>query len=218
MLFAFYPIVAVLGVLSMGFQMIASRLIAPHYGSTIVEWVWLISTFLAAFSVGSILGGWISNRPDRVRHRLQLAMAALGVAGFAFTARFGHGMLDSIEQRFIPISEMNDQGSAGMNTALLVSCLGLFFTPVTALSTFGPQCVNFLAGRGTAPGAASGIVYGVSTVGNIVGVMLTTFWLIPTFHLSTLMYVWLTVSILSLGSLLVILRAAPPLAGKPAQL
>jgi MFS family permease len=215
MLFAFYPIVAVLGVLSMGFQMIASRLIAPHYGTTIVEWVWLISTFLAAFSVGSVLGGWISNRPAAPRQRLQLAMAALGVAGFALTAKFGSGMLDVIEQKFIPIEQMNDQGAAGMNTALFVSCMGLFFVPVTALSSFGPQCVNFLAVRGTAPGAASGIVYGVSTLGNIVGVMLTTFWLIPTFHVSTLMYAWLTVAILSLGILLMIFRHALPRASQP---
>ena len=217
MTFIFFPIVAVLGVLSMGFQMIASRLIAPHYGSTIVEWVWLISTFLTAFSVGSVLGGWISSRPTAPRRRLQLAMAALGVAGFALTAKFGVSMLDAIEQKFITIKQMDDQGGMEMSTALFVSCMSLFFVPVTALSSFGPQCVNFLATRGMAPGSASGIVYGVSTFGNIVGVMLTTFWLIPHYHLSTLMYAWLTVAFVSLGSLLLIFRHAQPIAANPPQ-
>ena len=61
----FYLIVVVLGVLSMGFQMLASRLLSPHYGSTIVEWVWLISTFLAAFSTGSILEQTQSSTPAK---------------------------------------------------------------------------------------------------------------------------------------------------------
>mgnify|MGYP003334973790 CR=1 FL=1 len=68
----------------------------------------------------------------------------------AIEVAFGRGVLDAIEIRFENVS-----------TALLVSCLGLFFVPVTMLSCFGPQCVQFLAARGTKPGAASGVIYGV---------------------------------------------------------
>jgi hypothetical protein len=95
-----------------------------------------------------------------------------------------------------------------MSTALLVSCVGIFFLPVTALSLFGPQCVQFLASRGTPPGKASGIVYGVSTLGNIAGVMLTAFVLIPPFPVSTLLYIWLGVAVVSLASLVRLLRSA----------
>src|SRR5690606_29899607 len=35
-LFAFYVVVIVLGVLSMGFQLLASRLLNPHFGSSII--------------------------------------------------------------------------------------------------------------------------------------------------------------------------------------
>jgi len=93
-----------------------------------------------------------------------------------------------------------------VSTALLVSCVRIFFLPVTALSTFGPQCVQFLATRGTPPGQASGIVYGVSTLGNIAGVMLTAFALIPHFRVSTLLYLWLAVAVVSLASLVRLLR------------
>jgi hypothetical protein len=86
----------------------------------------------------------------------------------------------------------------------------LFFLPVTALSTFGPQCVQFLATRGMPAGRASGVVYGVSTLGNIAGVMLTAFALIPHFPVSTLLYVWLTVAVLSLAALLMLLRPSTP--------
>ena len=211
-LLLFYPLVIVLGILSMGFQMLASRLINPHFGSTIVEWSWLITTFLTAFSVGSVLGGWVSSQPATRRGGWQVAIAVTGVVSLAVTAFFSKRMLDAIELHFIPdVAQMNDQGGAGMNAAVLLSCLALFFVPVTALSSFGPQCVGWLAARGTAPGKASGVVYGVSTLGNIAGVMLTTFVLIPHFPLSQLMRGWLAVATVSLAALIILLR---PAAGK----
>ncbi|MFM9029215.1 MAG: spermidine synthase, partial [Opitutaceae bacterium] len=73
---------------------------------------------------------------------------------------------------------------------------------------FGPQCVQYLASRGTPPGKASGVVYGVSTLGNIAGVMLTAFVLIPNFRVSTLLQLWLAVAVVSLAILLRMLRAS----------
>lgn len=195
MLFAFYVVVIVLGILSMGFQLLASRLLNPHFGSSIIVWAWLISTFLAAFSLGSMVGGWISNLAPAARRRGQLIGALLAVGSLAVTAVFGRALLGQIEIAFTETS-----------TALLVSCLGIFFLPVTSLSLFGPQCVQFLASRGTAPGKASGIVYGVSTLGNIAGVMLTAFALIPHLRVSTLLYLWLGVAVVSLVALVRLLR------------
>ena len=196
-LLIFYAIVVTLGVLSMGFQLLASRLLNPHFGSSIIVWAWLISTFLAAFSIGSMAGGWISNLAPHPRVRARTVAAGVAVVSLAFTAMAGRPLLDRIEIAF-----------ANMSVALLVSCVSLFLPPVTALSTFGPQCVQYLAARGTPPGQASGLVYGVSTFGNIVGVMLTAFALIPHFRVSSLLYGWLAVGVLSLVSLLALLRRA----------
>lgn len=198
-LFAFYAVVVTLGILSMGFQLLASRLLNPHFGSSIIVWAWLISTFLAAFSIGSIVGGWISNLSPAARTRGQWAGTILAVVTLAVAALFGKTLLNQIEVAFENVS-----------TALLVSCVGIFFLPVTALSTFGPQCVQFLASHGTPPGKASGTVYGVSTLGNIAGVMLTAFVLIPNFPVSTLLYIWLGVAVVSLGALGCLLRAPQP--------
>lgn len=194
-LFAFYVVVITLGILSMGFQLLASRLLNPHFGSSIIVWAWLISTFLAAFSVGSMLGGWISNLAPAPRRRGQLIGALIAVGTLGLVATFGRTLLTMIEVTF-----------TDMSTGLLVSCMGVFFLPVMALSTFGPQCVQFLAWRGTPPGKASGIVYGVSTLGNIAGVMLTAFVLIPNFRVSTLLYLWLVVALVGLVSLIRLLR------------
>ena len=182
----------------MGFQLLASRLLSPHFGSSIIVWAWLISTFLAAFSLGSILGGWISNAAEVRRNRAQAIAAAIGIVALAVTAFFGRFFLDQIEVAFV-----------SMSFGLFVSCLGLFFLPVTALSSFGPQCVQYLAARGMPPGAASGVVYGISTLGNITGVMLTAFVFIPNFRVSILMYGWLAAAVFSLFFLIRILRARP---------
>jgi hypothetical protein len=198
--FVFYTVVVTLGILSMGFQLLASRLLSPHFGSSLIVWAWLISTFLAAFSVGSMAGGWVSSLGPGPRARAQWAGALLAVGTLAFTAFFGRLALDRIEVAF------SDPGPA-----LFVSCLGLFFLPVAALSSFGPQCVQYLAVRGTAPGKASGIVYAVSTLGNIAGVMLTAFVLIPHFRVSTLLFGWLVVAGLGLACLLrLLLRPVAP--------
>ena len=183
----------------MGFQLLASRLLNPHFGSSIIVWAWLISPFLAAFSAGSMVGGWISNLAPAPRRRGQLIGAVVAVSALALTALCGRAMLGGIEVAFADVS-----------VALFVSCVGIFFLPVAALSTFGPQCVQFLATRGTPPGQASGIVYGVSTLGNIAGVMLTAFALIPNFRVSTLLGLWLAVALVSLTALLRLLRLSSP--------
>jgi hypothetical protein len=196
-LLAFYVVVITLGILSMGFQLLASRLLNPHFGSSIIVWAWLISTFLAAFSIGSMIGGWISNLSPHGRHRGQLTGTLIAIVTLTIAAAFGRKLLSHIEVTF-----------PEMSTGLFVSCVGIFFLPVTALSSFGPQCVQFLASRGTPPGKASGIVYGVSTLGNIAGVMLTAFVLIPHFPVSTLLYIWLGVAVVSLASLMRLLRVS----------
>lgn len=195
-LFAFYVVVLTLGILSMGFQMLGSRLLSPHFGSSIDVWACLISTFLAAFSVGSMAGGAISNHEAARRQRNQLICAVMSVLALAVTALWGRALLAHIELAFTSVL-----------LGVVMSCLALFLLPVTALSTFGPQCVQYLATRGVAPGKASGLVYGVSTFGNIAGVMLTTFVLIPNFRVSTLLYVWLGVAVVTLAALLRFLRA-----------
>lgn len=192
----FFTIVVVQGILSMGFQLLASRLLNPHFGSSIIVWAWLISTFLAAFSLGSMLGGSISSAAPGPRYRAQLISAAIGLASLAFTAFFGRRSLATIEVAILDLSG-----------GLLVACIGLFFVPVLVLSSFGPQCVQYLATRGTPPGKASGLIYGVSTLGNIAGVMLTAFALIPHFRVSTLLYGWLGVAVVSVSALIAILRS-----------
>ena len=194
MLFGFYLVVTTLGILSMGFQLLASRLLSPSFGSAIDVWAWLISTFLAAFSAGAMTGGWISGLEVARRRKWQLGFALLAIVTLYFTAQFGRALIQYLEVNLEP-----------GQVPIVLSCVLVFFFPVLALSSFTPQCVQFVASRGISPGRASGLVYGVSTLGNIIGVLLTAFVLIPVAAVSKLLIVWLLVAIFSLGSLLLLL-------------
>lgn len=187
---AFLMVVITLGVLSMGFQLLASRLLNPYFGSAIDVWAWLISTFLAAFSCGAILGGWICGVPAPSRHRTQIAISSLAVATLWLTSRYGRGLIHQIEASMAP-GQM----------PIVLSCFLIFFPPIICVSSFIPQCVQHVAAWGVIPGRASGLVYGISTMGNILGVLLTAFVLIPRIPVSTLLTVWAVVAAVALMSL-----------------
>jgi hypothetical protein len=169
----------VLGIFSMGFQLLGSRLLSPWFGSSIIVWAFLISAFLVAFSLGSIGGGLLGRVPMGVRKRGLLAVGAVAVAGFATNALGATAFLAWLDHLAAPLP-----------VALTAACGLLFLPPVTALAAFTPVLVQAVHERGNAAGFASGLVYCVSTLGNIAGIMLTAFVLIPLLPVSALLWIW----------------------------
>ena len=172
------------GNVSMGYQLVGSRLLYPYFGSTIYVWALLISTFLLAFSLGSFLGGYVS-RVRAGRRRMLVWLSLAGAAGFLVTAALGRPLLGSLE--LVPETETRD---------LVLACGALFLVPVCAVSALSPILADLASRLGRAAGPASGLVYGVSTAGNITGILLTVFVLIPSLPVSTILYVWLAAAVL----------------------
>jgi hypothetical protein len=178
------------GNVSMGYQLVGSRLLYPYFGSTIYVWALLISTFLLSFSLGSFLGGHVTQVPaGRERRRRLLGLSLVGVAGFLVTAAFGRRLLDAIDPA---------QGSQTLDLAL--ACGALFLVPICAISALSPILADLASRLGRATGPASGLVYGVSTAGNITGILLTVFVLIPSFPVSSILYTWLAAAVLLYGA------------------
>lgn len=168
-----------LGIFSMGFQLLGSRLLSPWFGSSIVVWAFLISTFLAAFSAGSLIGGWVAKLGAAKRLRVAGGIMVLTFLGFVFSAVFARALLGGIDAMGWPVA-----------LSLTVSCVFLFLPPVCGLATLTPLIVQGLHERGQGAGFASGLVYCVSTLGNIAGIMLAAFVLIPTVPVSVLLWIW----------------------------
>ena len=163
----------------MGFQLIASRLLAPVFGTTLFVGAFIISTFLAAFS-GALIGGSISRLDAR---RVRNAIVVIGIIGsgsLGFTAEIGRETIAYF-----------DSMTTWMWISLGNSCLFLFFSLASAMSCVLPIMIEALTVRGARGGLSSGIVYAVSTLGNIAGVMTTAFVIIPRLPTSKILVFWL---------------------------
>ncbi len=169
----------VLGVFSMGFQLLGSRLLNPWFGSSIVVWAFIISFFLAAFSLGSILGGLLARVNGRGRDRWLRMVLVLAVGAFAFNAVGARTLLAGLDLWALPLPVL-----------LGLACGVLFLPPVSALAALTPLLIQRLNEKGMPAGFASGVIYCTGTLGNIAGIMLTVFVLIPHFPVSALLWFW----------------------------
>ncbi|AQL44517.1 spermidine synthase [Halorientalis sp. IM1011] len=161
--------VFVSGVVSMGLEILAGRMVAPQFGSSIYTWGSIIGVFLAALSLGYYQGGKRASRratEDRLV-RILLATGAFvavvilagdlliaGLSGFPLPPRF----------------------------ASLPAVTVLFGPPTYLLGFISPYGAEL--SRKESKGEASGHVYAVGTIGSIVGAFGCTFLLIPSLSVS----------------------------------
>jgi spermidine synthase len=156
--------VFVSGVVSMGLEILAGRIVAPQFGSSIYTWGSIIAVFLAALSLGYHLGG---KRAARRATHDRLAWLLLGTAAYVALVVFASDLLLAAAGA-IPLPG---------RFASLPAVTLLFGPPTYLLGFISPYAAELT--EADAVGAASGHVYAVGTVGSIVGAFATTFFLIP---------------------------------------
>lgn len=151
----------------MGFEMLGSRYLNPWFGGGITTWASLISVVLLAMMVGYMGGGTIADRSSGLAP-MAIAILAAGLNMLA-VAIFADAWMESI------LGLVGD-GFWGVLTGSMILC----FLPVMCLAGLSPYVVKMLLREVSHGGRITGLVYSVSTAGNIVGTLATTFWLIPT--------------------------------------
>ncbi|MEF8807922.1 spermidine synthase [Natronomonas sp.] len=158
--------VFVSGVASMGLEILAGRIVAPQFGSSIYTWGSIIGVFLAALSLGYHYGG------KRAAHRASLERLSwlfLGTAAYVALLIFASDLLLA-STATLPLPS---------RFASLPAITLLFGPPTYLLGYVSPYAAE-LSGT-EAVGEASGRVYALGTVGSIIGAFGTTFFLIPAF-------------------------------------
>jgi len=164
--FAVYTCAFLVGSVLMGFEMLGSRYLFPYFGGSIGTWASLISTVLCALAIGYFAGSALVDRKPSARTMgVMILVAAVYLALVPATA-------DQI------MSEILEQMGDGASATLLASTV-LLLVPLTLLGTFSPIAVSLLTRSAQEAGRVAGLVYGVSTIGNVVGTLFTTFTLIP---------------------------------------
>ena len=195
-----YFVAFVSGAIVMSFEMLGSRYLAPYFGSGIYTWAALISTVLAALCAGYFIGGTLADRhPSPALLALTLA---IGSAYLVLLPAFADAALEFF------VWSIDDIALGG-----LAAAFAIMFFPVTLLGMFSPFAIRLLLHSQLKSGTISGMVYGVSTAGSIVGTLGTTFFLIPAIGSRAITYGMGVLGILASGLLVAAARGRGARAG-----
>jgi spermidine synthase len=170
-----YIIVFVGGAVLMALEIAGSRVLAPHFGSSIFVWGSLISVVMTALSVGYYWGGWLSTREPSYA-KLAILLSIPGVVIF-----------------FLPfvypaINEWIAIQNLGNRMSPLIACSVLFLLPGVFLGTISPYVIRLAVTQLHTVGSTAGTLYAISTAGSIFGTLLTAFYLIPVLGVSNIIH------------------------------
>jgi hypothetical protein len=159
--------VATLGFITLGFEMVASRILTPLFGGSIYTWATIISIVVAGLMAGYFIGGVFADRHPSFAFAALIKLAA---AAYLFLVFFlSNGGLEALINR-IP----------GEVAALFASGVVVCFPPLVILGMYAPLSVRLILREPTDAGKIAGGLFAISSLGNIVGIIVTTFLLIPT--------------------------------------
>ena len=180
----FYVVVITPGAVLMALEIVSSRLLAPHFGSSVYVWGSIIGVFLAAMSVGYFLGGKLADQQPTlaVLGRLilgaALAQTLVLLAGARVVAWLG-----------------NLTGGAPGGTLLATTVL---FGPVTMfLAAVSPYAVRLATRDLQLLGGTAGHLFALSTGGSLLGTLGATFVLVPRLDLESILRLLLAVTVVT---------------------
>jgi spermidine synthase len=154
----------VAGASIMAIEIVASRILAPYLGNSIVVWSSLIGVILASLSWGYVRGGRAADRnPDARALARILAIAAVLTALIALGRNACLALVAGIP----------DIRVASVAAELLL------FAPVSfVLAMVSPYVIRLKVQQIGSTGETVGRLYAISTLGSIVGTFSAGFWLL----------------------------------------
>ena len=158
--------VATLGFITLGFEMVASRILTPLFGSGIYTWATIISIVVAGLMAGYFIGGVTADRHPTfgVAAVIKFVGALYLLIVFFMTDGGLNRVIDAVP---------------GEIAALFASGFIVCFPPMLVLGMYSPLAVRLILGDPHDAGKVSGGLFAISSLGNIVGIIVTTFVLIP---------------------------------------
>lgn len=173
------------GVAVMGLEMCASRLIAPHFGSTLSVWTSLIGLVLIFLTAGYYLGGALA---DRFASRVVLGGMVTAAGGIVLAMPMLSERVLSAAWGLTP--------RAGILASSLVGTFALFSAPMVLLGCVCPFAMKLSIRDLGRTGRTAGHIYAVSALGSVVGTFLPALFMIDDWGVRR--------SIMAFGALLVV--------------
>lgn len=177
----FYTVVVVPGSVLMALEIVSSRILAPHFGSSVYVWGSIIGVFLAAMSLGYVWGGRLADRQPSLA---LLGRMVLG-AGLAQTLVLLAGN---------PIVAWFGKLTGGEPAGTLLATFVLFGPVTMFLAAVSPYAVRLATRDLQILGGTAGHLYALSTGGSLLGTLGATFVLIPRLDLESILRLLLAVT------------------------
>jgi spermidine synthase len=156
------------GAVLLGVEIVASRVLAPAFGSSLFVWGSLIGVVLTGLAIGYWAGGALADRwPSPY---LLIGTLALGGVMVLLVPVLDGPVIDRIVQ-WDPGPRLNP----------LLASIALFAPLSVVLAAASPIAVRLAARSLERLGRTAGRLFSVSTAGSIAGTFAASFWLVPEF-------------------------------------
>lgn len=156
-------------------EIVASRVLAPYFGSSIYVWGSLLSVFLFALSVGYYIGGVLSDKWPSFK---VLALVVFGASLFVL-------IIPLIQT---PVSQMIVAWNLDLRISSLMACLIFFMLPSVLNGMISPYIIKLNVSRLKTIGQTVGNIYAISTIGSVAGALGVSFYLIPAIGTRAILY------------------------------
>jgi predicted membrane-bound spermidine synthase len=167
-------VVFLAGIGTLGIEMIASRLLAPYFGTSQPIWAVVIGLTLIYLTIGYRLGGTLADRRPDERTLYQIII----------WSGFLTGLIPLLSEPILRFSQGTIARLAvGSFLGALFGVLLLFAAPVILMAMVSPFAIRLqlrqVEAGVAAAGRTAGTLSALSTMGSIVGTFLTVLYLIP---------------------------------------
>ncbi len=177
----FYAVVITPGALLMALEIVSSRVLAPHFGSSVYVWGSIIGVFLAAMSIGYFWGGRLADRRPSLAALGRLILAAGLAQSFVLLA--GTWI----------VAALGDL-THGSPTGTLIATTVLFGPVTMFFAAVSPYAVKLATRDLNLLGGTAGHLYALSTAGSLAGTLGATFVLIPHLDLESILRLLLAIT------------------------
>ncbi len=159
----------------MTLELVASRLIARHLGSSLYTWTSVIGIVLAGITIGNYIGGRIA---DRFPARKAIAVL-LGISSVTCVATV---ILNNLVGEWMLLWHFR------WPLRVFTHVFLVFIVPSTLLGTISPVVAKMALDQGLPTGRTVGDIYAWGAAGSIAGTFLTGYYLIAT--MGTIAIIW----------------------------
>jgi len=155
----------------MALELVASRIVGRHLGSSIYTWSSIIAVILFGISIGNYLGGKAADRYSAASFLpwLSILTALASLSTFVVCKYFG---------------ELALLGNLEWPLRIIVTIGTVFTLPAILMGMLTPFVVKMHVENTLRIGSAVGSMYAWGAAGSILGTVMTGFFLIPFFKVS----------------------------------